>query len=54
MKHAKLYEATENFTIIQHHYAVFIVVVAVLTVNWEFFANIAAASFDVFLATSTA
>ena len=28
--------------------------IAVLTVNWFFFANIVAASFDVFSATSTA
>ena len=40
---------TNNFTVIQHSYSVF---VAVLTVNWEFFADIAAASFDGFLVTS--
>ena len=42
---------TDNFTVLQHNYGV---IVAVLTVNWEFFADIAAASFDAFSATSTA
>ena len=60
MKHMKLYEVSDQ----QFHchstqlravaYRVFIVFVAILTVNLEFFVNIAAASFDVFSATLTA
>ena len=38
----------DNFTIIQHSYDVFVVFVVVLRVNWEFYADIEAASFDVF------
>ena len=45
---------TDNFIVLQHNYAVFVVFVAVLTVNWEFFAEIATASFDIFSPTSTA
>ena len=42
---------TDNFTVLQYSYGVF---VAILTVNWEFFADIATASFDVFSFSSTA
>ena len=45
---------TDNFTVLQHSLGVIVVSVAVLTVNWEFLVDIAAASFDVFSATSTA
>ena len=45
---------TDSFTILQHSYGVFVMFIAVLTVNWVFFADIVAASFDVFLAILTA
>ena len=44
---------TDNFTAIQHRYGMFVVLVAVLTINWEFLADIAATSLDVFSVTST-
>ena len=39
--------------LLQHSYGVFVVFVTVRTVNWEFFADIAAASFDAFSPTSS-